>query len=226
LTGLRLFLDSADVTQWERWLPTGVFHGVETNPQLLERVGVSCSLAALEAHVARGFELGAREVHVQAWGENAAGLEASGRRLAAFDGRVGVKIWTTREGVTAASRLASDGIPVIMTGLYAAHQALTAAALGADYAAPVFARMNEAGIDAWNEILAMHRIVTASGGTARILVASLRRLDDLVAFAKEGISTLAVSPTVADELFSEPLTDRIAEMLNAIALKNGAEKLP
>lgn len=224
--GLRLFLDSADVAHWERWLPSGIFHGVETNPQLLERAGASCALASLERLVACGIELGAREVHVQAWGGDAAALEASGRRLASLDGRVGVKVWSTREGVEAASRLAADGIPVIMTGLYAAHQALTAAALGAAYAAPVFARMNEAGIDGRNEILAMHRIVGATGSRTRILVASLRRLADLVAFAQEGLDALAVSPPVAEAMFGEPLTERVAGMLNAIALANGAERLP
>ena len=36
-SGLRLFLDTADREAWARWLPTGVFHGVTTNPTILSR---------------------------------------------------------------------------------------------------------------------------------------------------------------------------------------------
>ena len=52
---LRLFLDSADPDQWERWLPLGVFHGVTTNPFLLERVGQRCTPANLAALGDRAF---------------------------------------------------------------------------------------------------------------------------------------------------------------------------
>jgi transaldolase len=36
---LQLLLDSADPAQWHRWLPSGLFRGVTTNPTLLRRVG-------------------------------------------------------------------------------------------------------------------------------------------------------------------------------------------
>ena len=35
--GSRFFLDTADVAEWEALLPLGMFHGVTTNPTLLER---------------------------------------------------------------------------------------------------------------------------------------------------------------------------------------------
>jgi len=43
--GVPLYLDSADPTVWERWLPSGLFHGVTTNPLLLERAGQTCTVA-------------------------------------------------------------------------------------------------------------------------------------------------------------------------------------
>ena len=36
MPGLRLSLDTADRNAWARWLPTGLFHGVTTNPMILE----------------------------------------------------------------------------------------------------------------------------------------------------------------------------------------------
>ena len=39
--GSRFFLDTANVAEWEALLPLGMFHGVTTNPTLLERSGVA-----------------------------------------------------------------------------------------------------------------------------------------------------------------------------------------
>lgn len=42
----RLFLDSADVKQWHKWAPTGTLYGFTTNPLILDRDGVPCTLDA------------------------------------------------------------------------------------------------------------------------------------------------------------------------------------
>ena len=45
----RLFLDTADEAEWRSLLPLGIFHGVTTNPMLLERAGVPCTVPAVQA---------------------------------------------------------------------------------------------------------------------------------------------------------------------------------
>ena len=40
----RLFLDSASVDAWRELLPTGLFYGVTTNPTILRRDGVPCTV--------------------------------------------------------------------------------------------------------------------------------------------------------------------------------------
>ena len=44
--GSRFFLDTADVAEWEALLPLGMFHGITTNPTLLERAGAECTVDA------------------------------------------------------------------------------------------------------------------------------------------------------------------------------------
>ena len=39
----RLFLDTADTDVWQELLPLGIFHGVTTNPTLLERADEECT---------------------------------------------------------------------------------------------------------------------------------------------------------------------------------------
>lgn len=218
--GLRLFLDSADVSAWHEWLPTGLFFGLTTNPWLLEKVEVPCSLSRLDILARQGFEAGAREIHLQAWGGDADTLERSARGLAAIDPRVVVKIPVTRDGVIAASNLIAEGIRVTLTAVYAAHQALTAAAVGTDYAAPYLGRMCDAKRDGYGEIVAMRRLVTATGSPMRLLVASLRRRYDLTALAQDGLDTFTIPPDIAASLFDDPFTAEAAASFEAAAKRS------
>lgn len=52
-----LFLDTADVEEFTQHLPLGIFHGVTTNPIILERCGVECTVESMEALSARAFEV-------------------------------------------------------------------------------------------------------------------------------------------------------------------------
>lgn len=214
---IRLLLDTADRAAWQQWLPTGLFHGVTTNPTLLAAAGIPCDLDHLRSLAEAAFALGTGEVQMQTFGRSAEALEANGRALAALDARIVVKVPITCEGAIAAARLKADGIRITMTAVYAAHQALSAAALGADYAAPYLGRMNDAGRDGTGEIAAMQAMVRAAGSSMRILVASLRSAEDLARLAALGLDTFTFSPKVAAALFADPLTTAAAEAFEVAA---------
>ncbi|MCX5497809.1 hypothetical protein OSH11_24130 [Kaistia dalseonensis] len=209
---LRLFLDTADRDALERWLPTGLFHGVTTNPTILAASGVACTIPAIADLAATLFAFGVAEMQAQSWGRSTETLLRHGRLIAGIDPRMTVKVPITRDGIVAASMLKQEGIRVTLTAVYTAHQALSAAAIGADYAAPYLGRMNDAGRDGYGEIAAMQEIVRANGGAMRILVASVRETSDLVRLARIGVDTFTFSPTIATGLFAEPLTDAAAEV--------------
>ncbi|MEO3431828.1 transaldolase family protein [Inquilinus sp. CAU 1745] len=225
-TGLRLFLDSADVEAWRRWLPLGIFCGVTTNPTLLQRAEVPCTPDALRRLADQAFALDAPEVQMQVWGEDAASMVAAGTLLAAFDERVVVKVPVTREGLICARELANEGTGVTLTALYAPHQALLAAAAGARYAAPYLGRMNDAGRQGEEDIARMEEMLARTGSETRLLVASLRSVDDLVRLAVRGIDTFTISAAVADALLVEPLTDKAVADFEAHARAMGATTPP
>src|SRR4028118_301496 len=108
--GLRLFLDTADTTQWQTWLPTGIFYGVTTNPLLLKRANVTCSVEQLKEIANQAFELGCKEVQLQTWGNTVDVLVNTGKLLAAIDDRIVVKVPITQLGTQAASQLIAEGI--------------------------------------------------------------------------------------------------------------------
>ena len=198
---LRLFLDSADPQAWQQWLPSGLFHGVTTNPTLLRRAGQPCSLEGLAQLAPVALAHGIQELHLQAWGPSAADMLHCARALAALaPGRIAVKLPVTPQGAAVARDLVGDGIPITFTACYEPHQVLIAAALGAAYIAPYLGRINDQGRDGAAAVIAMQRSLSGLGSSVRLLVASLRQPGELSHLAAEGLNTFTISADLAAAL--------------------------
>lgn len=198
---LRLYLDTADVTAWETWLPVGIFYGVTSNPLLLERAQVPCTLASLNTLATKAFDLGAQEVQLQTWGDTKQSLVTMGKALAAIDPRIVVKVPITRLGTEAASALIATGVSVTLTAVYEVPQILLAAALGADYAAPYLGRISDAGGNGREMLAQMQKVLDGVQSHTRLLTASIRDVKDMVYLAAQGVDTFTFSPQIAEALF-------------------------
>jgi len=206
---LRLYLDTAETNQWKDWLPTGLFYGVTCNPLLLERAGVLCDISTLEKITKQALALGAKEVHLQAWGNSVDALIQTGTALAQLSSQVVVKLPATQNGTAAASRLiAQHNVPVTLTAIYAAHQVLIAAAIGASYAAPYLGRINDSGRDGRAELGKMQQILDGVNSHTRLLTASIRSVEDISELGAQGVDTFTFSAAIAHSLFdvSETMT--------------------
>lgn len=203
---LRLFLDTANIDEWQTWLTTGLFYGVTTNPLLLERAGVSCTVAALKPLVENALGLGVQEVQVQTWGETSQILFERGQALAAHHPAVVVKVPITQTGTTAAAQLIQSGVRVTLTGIYAAHQVLAGAALGADYVAPYLGRIHDSGRDGRQLVTQMQQMLNGVQSPTRLLTASIRDVADMVELAAAGVDTFTFSSAIAAQFFNVPAT--------------------
>lgn len=213
---INFFVDSADRAVVEPILRSGLFAGVTTNPTSFRNAGVRND--EIPDFVRWAVDTGAGTVFVQAWGVSADDLERRGRKLGALDERVVVKIPATLAGLRASRQLAADGVPVLVTAVYAAHQVLPAIAVGAHYIAPYLGRMNDAGRDGFAEVAAMQRAIESSGSSLRILVASLRDPVAATRLAALGVRDFTLGETVLHQFFDDPLTaDAVAVFEQASA---------
>ena len=217
--GVRLFLDSADRGAWERWLPTGLFFGVTTNPTILDAAGLRCTMPVIGDLVRDALGHGIEEIQVQSWGTETGRLIRNGLAVAALSPRVVIKVPVTFEGVRAVSELHKAGVRTTLTAVYAAHQALTAAAADADYVAPYFGRIGDLGRDALAEIGRMLAILRASGRGTRLLVASIRSAEDLARLAAIGVDTFTFGAKVAEAMFADADTSADASQFEAVAAR-------
>jgi transaldolase len=205
---VKLYLDTADRGAAESLLATGLFAGVTTNPTILKRA--SKGVGDLREIYRWATAAGAREVFLQAWGEDPDTLIQRGQRLRDLGPEVVIKFVATRAGSTACAVLAARGIPTLLTAIYDPGQAIVAAAAGATYIAPYLGRLNDAGRHGIAEVVAMHEVLVATGSTTKVLLASIRSVPDMVALARHGVDCFTMAPDVAEQFFTDPTTAEAA----------------
>lgn len=209
---LRLLIDSADVQSWEHLWPMGLFDGITTNPTLLRRAGLRCNLDTLSQLVHRALNLGCEEVHLQAWGSGPEQLQACAESLLALaPEQIVIKLPLTRAGLLTAKGWVGRGRRVTLTACYGPSQVIAAAALGATYVAPYLGRISDGGRDGCAEVIKMQECLQGVGTDTRLLVASLRSLDELLVLAPAGVDTFTLSPALAQQIGSHPETEKAAE---------------
>lgn len=219
---LRLCLDTAVVDHWRQWQTTGIFYGVTTNPLLLERAGITCTLDALKSLALTAFDLGFQEVQLQTWGSSVESLVNTGKHLADIDPRVVVKVPITQVGTEAASQLIQARVRVTLTGVYAVHQVMIAAALGAEYVAPYLGRINDLGRNGRDDLAQMQRVLDGVNSPTRILTASIRSPEDVSYLATQGLNTFTMSDAIAAQFFNVAATNAAAADFERAATMMGA----
>ena len=218
---LRLYLDTANSVDWEDLMPMGTFYGITTNPLLTKKLGLNYGEIAWEEMVSKAAELGAKEFHVQIYGD--------AKRALSFAEHVYglgqtsniecvIKVPLTFEGISLAPKIKEFGAKILMTACYEPKQMITACALKADYVAPYFGRMMDAGLDAMANMQIIEKIARKNKCTP--VVASLRNAKQMLEIAEMGHDCFTISPEVARDLFDSQLTEEASFAFETAATGN------
>jgi transaldolase len=197
-----LYLDTAEVDEIKEIASWGVLAGVTTNPSLIAKSG-----RPLEPTIKEICQIVQGPVSAEVLSTTAADMVAEGRRLAAIDEHVVVKLPTTIEGLKACKTLFGEGIRVNMTLVFAANQALLCARAGAWCVSPFLGRIDDIsweGMDLIREIAELFRVQNLS---TRILAASIRHPRHVTQAAMLGADIATMPARVFEQLIKHPLTD-------------------
>ena len=199
---MRIFLDTADVDAIREAATLGLVDGVTTNPTLLGRQGGDPLQTLKTICEIVGGDISAEVV--------ATGHEAmieEGRKLAALDPHIVVKIPMTREGLRAVRVLSQEGIRVNTTLIFTPIQALLAARCGAYYVSPFVGRVDDITYDGMGIIRDTITVFRNYRLTTQVLVASVRHPRHVLQAALMGADVVTLPPKVFDQIFRHPLTD-------------------
>ena len=199
---MKLFVDSANVETIEALVPLRVVDGVTTNPSLLAREsGDPRETLARICRAVRG------PVSAEVVATDADGMIGEGRRLAAIDDHIVVKVPFGKEGVKACAALSGEGVRVNVTLVFSPAQALLAAKVGAAFVSPFVGRLDDVATGGMELVSQIVEIYENYAFETEVLVASVRGPAHVVEAARMGADVCTCPPKVIDMLFNHPLTD-------------------
>ena len=210
MSSLKLYLDSFDRQSWQALMPTGLFFGITTNPLLAHKAGLDYGKLDWTDIISTAAFLGALELHIQVPDLSDDALSFADQRIDEAQShkiKIVIKVPITTGGIKIARSLKAKGYDVLMTACYNAKQYIVADQLRADFIAPYYGRMNEAGINAKQHLMQMKAMQNSISSNVRILVASLRSIEQMVDLAAEGLTDFTIAPAIAEELLTDELTN-------------------
>ncbi len=203
LKEMYIFVDTANTDEIREAASWGIVSGVTTNPSLIAKEGRDFKTVVKEI---TGIVDGSISAEVMA--DDAEGMIAEGRELAAIHPNITIKIPMTEEGLKAVHVLSKEDIKTNVTLIFSAAQALLAARAGASYVSPFVGRLDDIGneglrvIEDIVTIFALHEIGT------KIIAASIRTPMHVLDCARAGADIATVPFGVLKKMFRHPLTDQ------------------
>lgn len=199
---MKIFLDTANLESIKKFNDMGLLDGITTNPTLLSKEGGNPKDAMEEiTKIIKG------DVSLEVISTEYSGMMEEGKRLRQYGDNVVVKVPMTPDGLKACKSLSSEGIPVNVTLIFSANQALLAAKSGAKYVSPFIGRLDDVGQDGMQLIQDIKDIFKNYPELkTQILVASIRHPVHVIDAAKIGADVVTLPPAVLDKMMLHPLT--------------------
>ena len=199
---MKIFLDTANLKSIRKFNDMGLLDGITTNPSLLSKEGGNPKDGMEEiTKIIKG------DVSLEVVSTEYSGMMEEGKRLREYGDNVVVKVPMTPDGLKACKSLSSEGIPVNVTLIFSANQALLAAKSGAKYVSPFIGRLDDVGQNGMKLIKDIKKIFdNYPEYKTQILVASIRHPVHVVDAAKIGADVVTLPPAVLDKMLQHPLT--------------------
>lgn len=206
---MKIFIDTANVSEIEKANDLGVIRGVTTNPSLIAREGRNFHQVVKEITTILDGPISAEVISLEA-----EKMVAEALPLAAMHPNIVIKVPMTAEGLKAVKILAAKGIKTNVTLIFSVNQALLAASAGASYVSPFVGRLEDINEDGLKVVAEIAQIFTIYGFKTEIIAASIRTVRQVTLAALAGAQIATLPYKVIEQMLHHPLTDAgIAQFL-------------
>ena len=203
---MKLFLDTADVTQIREAWSWGIVDGITTNPSHVAKTGRRLMDVYEEI-----LDIVDCPVSLETVALDAPGIVEEARQLAKLHKNVVVKVPLLKEGLKAVKVLSAEGIKTNVTTTFSALQALLAAKCGATYISPFVGRLDYVGGDGMELVRQIKTIHVNYGFPTQIIVAAVRHPKHVLDAALAGADVCTMYFEFMTQLFDHPLTDVVID---------------
>lgn len=203
---MKLFADTAIISEIEEVSEWGIISGVTTNPTLIARSGIT-----LQEAMEKITKLIDGPISAEVAESDANSMVEEAKIYAAMDKNIVIKIPMTIEGVKAVKKLSGMGIKTNVTLVFSTSQAIMAATAGATYVSPFMGRLDDltetkdAGFKVVKDI---KDIFKTYGFKTQIIAASIRHVNHVDQAMKAGADIATIPYKVLKAMDKHILTDK------------------
>jgi len=192
---MEIFIDSASITEIEKWLAMGVIDGVTTNPSIMLKDGVYDAEAGAKEIAALVHP---RPVCVEVTTNDLEEMITQAQRFASWAPNIVIKIpQITQDGVPCYGvirQLETEGIKVNATVALSLGQVILAAKAGATYISVFAGRVTDEGGDAPAVIRNSVEWLERWKYKSKVIVGSIRSVGDVLSAATAGAHIITIPP--------------------------------
>jgi transaldolase len=203
---MKLFIDTAEVSQVREAWSWGIIDGVTTNPSHVYKSGRKPSEVYREI-----CDIVDGPISLETISLDADGIVKEGVELAKIHKNVVIKVPIIKEGLKAVKILAAEGYKTNVTVTFSPLQALLAAKVGATYISPFVGRLDAVGHDGMTLVREIKTIYTNYGFKTQIIAAAARHPLHVLQAATAGSDIMTMSFDILQQLYNHPLTDVVLD---------------
>lgn len=204
---MKFFIDTANLAQIKEAKEFGILDGVTTNPSLMAKEGITGAENVMKHYKDICDIVGKGDVSAEVISTDFAGMVEEGKKLAAIDSNIVVKVPMIKDGIKAISWFTANGIRTNCTLVFSAGQAILAAKAGATYLSPFIGRLDDISWDGMDLISQISDIYAIQDFDTQILAASIRNPLHIVKAAECGAHVVTCPLDAIMGLLNHPLTD-------------------
>ena len=208
---MKIFLDCSDVDLIKQSFSTGLIDGVTTNPSLMLKNGHNPLEVIKEISDIFPFHA---SISAEVVGETVEDMLAMADTYLELGANITIKVPCTRTGLKACKDLSEDDVPVNVTLVFSANQAILASKAGAKYVSPFIGRLNDQYWDGIGTVEEISDVFTTHNRETEILAASIRDPIQVAKCFRVGADICTLPWDIFNKMYDHCLTDAGLDKFN------------
>lgn len=201
---MKIFLDTANVANIEKWAATGLIDGITTNPSHLSKEKTDPKKIILD--ICKLLPEGHISVEVTQQEPDAVYKQA--KQIAALAENIWVKIPCHPQYFPVIKKLVEEEVKINITLVFTLLQCLMMCKLGVYYISPFIGRLDDIEADGMAFIPHVRDMIDFYGFETKLLVASIRSVQNFHDAVIAGADAITVPVDVFEKSLNHPLTDQ------------------
>ena len=208
---MKIFLDCSDVDLIKHGFESGLVDGITTNPSLMLKAGKNPKEVLKEISDIFPFH---SSISAEVVGSTVDSMLEEAQEYLEIGPNITIKVPCTRTGLRACKELSRDEVPVNVTLVFSAAQAILASKAGATYVSPFIGRLNDQYWDGLSLVEEISDVYSTHGAKTQVLAASIREPIQVANCFRVGADICTLPWDIFNKMYDHCLTSAGLEKFN------------